>query len=131
MNQAGVVYMRGSMPRPIVESSTRGNIAVAAVVQEVDISNARLLEEQLTTLASNAPRFVVSLVLCNYIDSSGLSVLIRLSNRRDVEFGVVAPTRTQARRIIDIAGLCEQLDVFDSLDDAIAKFDTEAMISAE
>ncbi len=119
------------MPKPIVESSIRGNILVAAVVQEIDISNARLLEEQLTALASDAPRFVISLVLCNYIDSSGLRILIRLSNRRDIEFGVVAPPRTQARRIIDIAGLCEQLDVFDSLEEALAKLDAGAMISAE
>jgi anti-anti-sigma factor len=119
------------MPKQTVEFSFRCNIAVAAVVEEIDISNARLFEEQLTALASNARRFVVSLILCNYIDSSGLRVLIHLSKRRDVEFGVAAPPGTQTRRIIDIAGLCEQLNVFDSLEEALAKVGTGAMIGAD
>lgn len=109
------------MFKPVAELAEWGDVNVVTVVEEIDISNARFLEDQTTAALAASPKLIVSLERCQYIDSSGLRVLIRLSNRRDVEFGVVVPPGTQTRRIFDLAGLDEQMSVFDSLQAALAQ----------
>jgi hypothetical protein len=59
-----------------------------------------------------------------------LRVLIRLSNRHDIEFGVVVPPGTQTRRIFDLAGLEEQMTVFDTLQIALVRFRAGATVRA-
>ncbi|MGP6156948.1 MAG: STAS domain-containing protein [Vulcanimicrobiaceae bacterium] len=118
------------MSKPVAELAGWGDVNVVTVIEEIDISNARSLEDQTTIALSSSPKLVVSLERCQYIDSSGLRVLIRLSNRHDVQFSVVVPPGTQTRRIFDLAGLEEQMAVFDTLQAAVAKFRAGATVRA-
>jgi anti-anti-sigma factor len=118
------------MSKPVAELAGWGDVNVVTVIEEIDISNASSLEDQTALALSTSPKLIVSLERCQYIDSSGLRVLIRLSNRHDVEFGVVVLPGTQTRRIFDLAGLDEQMAVFDSLHAALEQFRDGAPVRA-
>jgi anti-anti-sigma factor len=92
---------------------------VVDVRGEIDIASADALAERLDQAAVGARLLVVSLAECRYIDSSGLRVLVRLSNELRDGFAVVVPPRTQTRRIFDITGLAGQMDVYDTVDEAL------------
>lgn len=108
------------MSEQIVTEHEADGVRVLTVNGEVDIANAAELEERLRAAAQGARRLVVSLASCTYMDSSGLRVLIRLSNELHDRFGVVVEQRSQIRRIFDIAGLDLQMNVYDAVDDAVA-----------
>jgi anti-anti-sigma factor len=102
--------------------TTTQNLRGARVVDirgEIDIATADALGERLDQAADGADFLVVSLAECPYIDSSGLRVLVRMSRELGPSFAVVVPPSTQTRRIFDITGLAHQMDVFDSVDEAL------------
>lgn len=77
---------------------------------EIDLASAPLLEEHLDTLADDA---IVDLTAVDFIDSTGLRVLIAAHEARDglplvVTDGAVA-------RLFDLTGVAERLDVFESV----------------
>jgi len=108
------------MQQSLINLNVVDGARVVDVLGEVDIASADALEERLNKAADGAALLVVSLVNCPYIDSSGLRVLVRLSNDLGEGFAVVVPPGTQTRRIFDITGLAHQMDVFDSVEEALA-----------
>ncbi len=94
---------------------------IVTVNGEIDIANAGALEEQLLQATEGARKLIVSLASCTYMDSSGLRVLIRMSNELAENFGVVVRRGSQIRRIFEIAGLDLQMNVFDAVRDAVAR----------
>ena len=108
------------MSKPVSELTESGDVNVVTVVEEIDIANACSLEGEAEAALAGTPKLIISLERCHYIDSSGLRTLIRLSRRHGIEFAVVVPPGTQARRIFDLAGLSEQMAVFETVQAAIA-----------
>ena len=82
------------------------------VAGELSLAEAPMLEQRLTELlAGTPPAIVVDLAGVEFIDSSGLSVLIRAQQQasaRGVPFGVRNP-RSQAHRLFSLTGLEERL----------------------
>ncbi len=94
-----------------VESQENGVVVVAG---ELSLAEAPILERHLADLLETAPStVVVDLAGVEFIDSTGLSVLVRAqqqASERGVEFGVQNP-RAQAHRLLSLTGLEERLTI--------------------
>ena len=90
---------------------------------EVDLGTAPALTAALeTAIRESLGAFVVDLCDVTFLDSSGVSVLIRaraLLGREDRELAIVCPPGA-ARRIFEIAGVTDLFALFDSRDEAAA-----------
>ncbi|MBC5811370.1 MAG: STAS domain-containing protein [Candidatus Eremiobacteraeota bacterium] len=104
----------------LTETTIQDGTTVVAVLGEIDIASAGALREQLDQASRAGSNVVVSLEKCAYIDSSGLRVLVRISNELGDRFAIVVPPGTQTRRIFDITGLGYQMRVCDGVDQAVA-----------
>lgn len=87
---------------------------VLVVAGELSLAEAPILERHLAdALASATSTVVVDLAGVEFIDSTGLSVLVRAqqqASERGVEMGVRNP-RPQAHRLLSLTGLEERLTI--------------------
>jgi anti-sigma B factor antagonist len=94
-----------------VESQANG---VVCVTGELSLAEAPILESHLAdVLAKASSAVVVDLAGVEFIDSTGLSVLVRAQQHaaeRGLEFGVKNP-RAQAHRLLSLTGLEERLTI--------------------
>lgn len=107
------VEVRDAGPHPVV--TVGGDIdalTVAALETHVDL----LLE------ADSVRRLVLDLSAVEFVDSSGLSLLVRVHKRLLASGGtlVVVVTSTSVRRVLEVTGLADVLDLQPSLDAALA-----------
>lgn len=89
---------------------------------ELDLAVAGQLDEVLLTAAEECSRVLVGLGGCDFIDSSGIAVIIRAHNRMEEEGNklvVYAPT-DQVQRILSMTGLTSNGLVFDSAEEALS-----------
>jgi anti-anti-sigma factor len=105
----------------LISIESIGDVRILKVGNEIDLANADVLERYLNEASADVPAFVVSLVDCRYIDSSGLRPIIRLAGKLGSAFAVVAPPGKQIRRIFDLTGLYDHMHVCDTVEDALAK----------
>jgi anti-anti-sigma factor len=95
-----------------VESHENGDTIVLTLRGELSLAEAPTLEEGLAdVLARDPTAIVVDLAGVEFIDSTGLSVLVRAQQQaaeREAEFGVTNPT-AQAQRLLSLTGLAERL----------------------
>jgi anti-sigma B factor antagonist len=102
--------------------SLRDGLAVVTTPAEVDISNAGLLREALTSAtASSQPLIVVDMSGTEFLDSTGLNVLIRaLGHAGDVgsELRLVIGG-TALRRILTITGVAGMFRIYETLGQAL------------
>lgn len=104
-------------------TSNGGDAVVFTVLGEVDMTTAPELSKAFAGVVGTVRRVVVDLSDVIFLDSTGLSALVR--GRRelggdDVDLRVVAPPSSIVRRVIEIAHLVEALSPADSLADALA-----------
>ncbi|HEX9774305.1 MAG TPA: STAS domain-containing protein [Actinomycetota bacterium] len=103
-----------------VETEGRGDLAIAHVVGEVDLSNVEEIAKALDSeTADRARRHVVDLTRTTYFDSAGVRMLFALATRlrsRKQELIVVAPPSGVVRRIIDLTDVTQVCPVYESLD---------------
>jgi len=96
-----------------VESNAKGVVVVAG---ELSLAEAPILERHLAeVLAKASSAIVVDLAGVDFIDSTGLSVLVRAQQQateRGIEFGVQNPG-AQAHRLLSLTGLEERLTIAD------------------
>ena len=89
---------------------------------ELDLHNAPELRAAFDEALARGPaRLVVDLSDVEFLDSTALSALLG-ARKRQVDRGVfrVAAPGAEARRALRVAGVEQHLDVFDSLDSALA-----------
>ncbi|MDZ7676802.1 MAG: STAS domain-containing protein [Acidimicrobiales bacterium] len=90
---------------------------------EIDVAAAPTLREQLAgTIDGGATRLVVDLENVDFIDSTGLGVLVgalRRARSADGDLRLVC-TNTRLLRIFEVTGLDEVFAIADSVDDAVA-----------
>lgn len=95
-----------------VEAHSDGGARVLAVSGELDLAAASSLEEELDrALSSGSQRIVVDLKSLEFIDSTGLSVLVRAHQRAQesgLELGLVNPG-AQVERLLSLTGLTDRL----------------------
>jgi anti-sigma B factor antagonist len=92
-----------------------------AVEGEVDVSTAPTLELALDeAIRESEGAFVIDLSELEFLDSSGLNVLLRaraLLGRGERSLAVVCPPGSPVRRLFELAGVVELLFLYDSRDD--------------
>lgn len=95
-----------------VEAHSDGGARVLTISGELDLAAASSLEEELDrALTSGARVIVVDLKSLDFIDSTGLSVLVRAHQRAQesgLELGLVNPG-AQVERLLSLTGLAERL----------------------
>ncbi|MCZ0982197.1 STAS domain-containing protein [Streptomyces diastatochromogenes] len=100
-----------------------GRTAVLTVAGELDMETAGRLQELLTEqFGQGRRRLVLDLSALDFMDSSGLNVLIRAVNRAresDGDLYLAAPTPA-VRRILEITGVMTTIPPHDAVADALA-----------
>jgi len=106
-----------------LEVSERGPWTVVEVGGEIDVATAPRLREQLISLvAAGHHHICVSLEAVDFIDSTGLGVLISGLKRVRTHGGGFALVCTEPRimKVFEITGLLAVFDVHGTIDDAVS-----------
>lgn len=97
-----------------------------AVRGELDLNTAPELEAPLDDALAGSPAIVVNLTDCEFIDSTGVALLVRAWQRvsdngasEDGRFVICCPN-SQVARLLQITGVETSIPLHDNLDDAIA-----------
>lgn len=105
------------MPDLRVESVVEDEVTRLEVAGDLDVSAADPLDEAIdTALDDGARSLVVDLSETTFVDSMGLSHLLRARRRADAEHAtlrIVAPPGSEARVVIDLTGVGAILGVED------------------
>ncbi|WP_233434504.1 STAS domain-containing protein [Nocardia yamanashiensis] len=96
-----------------------GDAVVVTAVGEIDINSADLLRTALDAAAAEQAETVVDLSGVHFMGSVGLSMLLAAVEQAEPRRLRVVASR-QARRPIEVTGLDQALDLFDSTDAALA-----------
>lgn len=107
------------IPRPgelAIETTTTQDGVVLSLVGELDLASAPRLESELMAVESNYPReFVIDLEGVQFIDSTGLRVLLGATRRAHAAANRLQLRRAhgQVVRLFEIAGVLEQFSFED------------------
>ena len=112
------------MTKPFtVQSETLPGLLAISVVGELDQSTAPTLREALApSLAEPANPILVDLSDCNFIDSTGLSLLVeakRALEARRERFGVCCAD-DDVRRLLELTGIDQAVSLYGTRDEAVA-----------
>jgi anti-sigma B factor antagonist len=105
-----------------LDVTERNGYAVLAVRGEVDVYTAPRFRERLIELVSDGKyRIVVDLEGVDFLDSTGLGVLVGGLKRLRTHDGDLSLVCTQARilKVFEITGLTKVFDIHDSVDAAV------------
>lgn len=106
-----------------VDAETDGNLETVSIHGELDQGTAPQLRGVLgSTLSDSKNAVLVDLSGCEFIDSTGLSLLIEAKRRLGEDerrFGVCCPD-AEVRRLLELTGIDEAVGLFDSRDEAVA-----------
>jgi anti-anti-sigma factor len=116
------------IPTPFdVETQERDGVTVVTIRGELDMNTAPELERSLEAASeSQPPAILIDLSECEFIDSTGVAMIIRAWQRVDRNGGdgngrlVLCCPNSQVRRLLDITGVESSISMHDSLDDARA-----------
>ena len=105
-----------------MEVRREGSAAVIAISGELDLASGPQLEERLQTLDSDVRLVVVDLRRLDFMDSTGLSILVRAHQRlaeRDRELCLVrgAP---QVQRLLDLTGVAERVRLVEAPEELLS-----------
>jgi anti-sigma B factor antagonist len=95
------------------------DITLVTLTGEIDLSNADAVRTEIAGLDPTAP-LVIDVSGLSYMDSTGIHLLSTVGAGRTSEIRVIATPDCPASRLIEITGLDSLIDVFGSIDDALA-----------
>jgi len=95
------------------EVGSSGN--VLHVFGDVDVTTAPSLASAIDDAVNGMPSIVVNLTKCRYLDSSGLTVLVRQRKRLGGRLRVLVRPASSVSRVLQIAGLDRALAVVTEL----------------
>jgi anti-anti-sigma factor len=108
-----------------IVSEEHGDIVVARIEGEIDMSNAPALGNRIRELLTNrSEALIVDLAATTYLDSSGLALLFGLGDelrRRQQEMHVVIPPTSQLLRAIQITGFDRAVPTHTTLQEALER----------
>ena len=103
----------------------RGELVVAHLSGEVDMTNASYVAEELAASVDNAPRgLVIDLAGTRYLDSAAIELLFDLSRRlrrRRQELRITLPSDSPLVRVLELTDVRSVAPIFDSLEAALAE----------
>jgi anti-sigma B factor antagonist len=105
-----------------VEVRKEGGASVITVKGELDLASTPALEEELDRVARTSPSvLIVDLRELDFMDSTGLSVLVRAHQRAQDDgqrFAVINGAH-QVRRLLKLTGVADRLTVVESPDELL------------
>jgi anti-sigma B factor antagonist len=115
-----------------VEAATESGLHTVSVFGELDQGTAPELRGVLARAMGNDNGSVlVDLSDCEFIDSTGLSLLVEAKRRLDQEqrpFGVCCP-HVDVRRLLELTGIDQAVGLYDTRDEAIATLGNASTLS--
>jgi anti-anti-sigma factor len=106
-----------------IVAETHGDVAVAHLEGEVDMSNADAIAGRMRGLLTNrSTALVVDLIPTTYLDSSGIRLLFELADelrRRQQKLHVVVPETSPLRRVVTLTGLDSAMPTHTTLEAAL------------
>jgi anti-sigma B factor antagonist len=110
-----------------VEAEENGSLHTVSVAGELDQSTAPELRTVLAdAIGEPAGGLLVDLSDCNFIDSTGLSLLVETKRRLAEDsrpFGVCCAD-ADVRRLLELTGIDQAVSLFDTRDEAVATLST-------
>jgi anti-anti-sigma factor len=114
-------------PAPFAASSAQidDGIRVVAVRGELDLSTAPELEGPLEqAVGSGDTAVLIDLTECDFIDSTGIAMIVRAWQRLDGDGGsgsrvVICSSNDQVRRVLEVTGLELSIPIHNSRDEAL------------
>jgi len=107
-----------------VEVHSKGDAALVAVSGELDLASSPVLEAELERVGGADPTLVVvDLRELEFIDSTGLSVLVRAHQRAQEagsRFGLVNGP-SQVQRLLSLTGIRERMTVVDTPEELLGE----------
>ncbi len=106
----------------VVQVDERDGWAVASVHGDIDMTTAPRLREQVVRVVSDGqPHVVLDLEDVDFIDSTGLGVLVALLKRTRGQGGDLrlVSTRSSLRKLLELTALDRALPMADTVDAAI------------
>src|SRR5436305_5455402 len=104
---------RQAMKIADLELSTQGNVVVARIIGEVDMSNADELRAALAAaITVEATGMVLDLTKVDYLDSAGIRMLYHLSeavHARRQRLEVVVPSASMVSDVLRLAGVADYI----------------------
>ncbi len=100
-----------------VEVLNHGQAAVIAVSGELDLASSPALQEELDRLASSdAKLLIIDLRELDFMDSTGLSVLVRAHQRAEEHGRQLAMVKgpQQVQRLLSLTGVGDRLTLVDA-----------------
>jgi len=115
-------------PTPFdVANEQIGEVRVLSVSGELDLGTAPQLEQPLEEALATEGSLLIDLSACEFIDSTGIALLVRAWQRLDGESAQVGTGRfalcglnDQVRRLLELSGLASSLSIHPGRDEAIA-----------
>lgn len=109
-------------PAPFkVRSEQKQGVFVIQVEGELDMNTATELERQLETpLATADANLLIDLSRCEFIDSTGIALIVRAWQALDDRFSLCG-IGNQVKRVLDVTGLESTIPMHSSRDDALAQ----------
>ena len=106
-----------------VHTNTVGRTRVVTIAGELDLAAASTLEHELTeAIDARCELIVVDLAALDFIDSTGLRVLVRghqQAQETGLELGLINPG-AQVERLLSLTGLADRLTLADGHQDQLA-----------
>ena len=105
-----------------LSTRTEGDRTIVEVGGEIDVYTAPRLREQLVDLVADGKyHLVVDMERVDFLDSTGLGVLVGALKRvrsNDGDLYIVC-TQPRIRKVFEVTGLTKVFQLFDTVDDAI------------
>ncbi|HEX6602179.1 MAG TPA: STAS domain-containing protein [Solirubrobacterales bacterium] len=93
-----------------VRHADEGSQVRVTLEGELDLSNTALLETALAEAIDSGKKVVIDLGRLEFLDSTGLSLIVRTLGRQDAERFSFLPSRSDGvRRLLNLTGLDERM----------------------
>jgi anti-sigma B factor antagonist len=106
-----------------LEVRNEGDTTVIAVSGELDLASSPALQEELDRAAgSDAQLLIIDLRDLDFMDSTGLSVLVRAHQRSEEQGRQLAMVKgpQQVQRLLSLTGVAERLRLVDSPEELLS-----------
>jgi len=105
-----------------VEVRRAGPAAVITISGELDLASGPRLEEELTALDPDVSLVVIDLRRLEFMDSTGLSIIVRAHQRlaeQDRELSLVRGS-PQVQRLLDLTGVAERVRLVEAPEELLS-----------
>lgn len=105
-----------------VDVSDRGGVAVLSVAGEVDVATAPQLRQEAVRLATPGRGLVLDLSGVEFLDSTGLGVVVGVLKRVRTHGGelAIAGAENHVRKVFEITRISDVLPMYETVDEACA-----------